>query len=351
MPTLSNTAVDEPDVAMVATHQGDVDAAFADLEHLLSAERPVPVIDGDAHRKGYAYSCYTDRCANCGDINFAYSSSNSGHPGSRVCESCGVVENAPVYWETMYGALMPTKSSNYKRIHHWHERISQLLLLESEIPRAEMLQIAERLCDGTHAIINKDTVRSVLRSLNMQLYIEKWLQIIFKVTRIQPPCPGPLVVQQLDYLFQELQRPFEAHKGPDRKNFLNYNYVFCRLFQKMDCAQFGMFFPLIKSKPKLKSLDDMWDKMAGSIDWVLKPLAPVAPFSVRLEQPALLLQRLGSEVALSIPSVMRAAPLRTVFQRWDRHHEEIQRRKQARHRSTPLAPEFQKLGLLRRRLR
>ena len=114
MPTLSNTAVDEPDVAMVATHQGDVDAAFADLEHLLSAERPVPVIDGDAHRKGYAYSCYTDRCANCGDINFAYSSSNSGHPGSRVCESCGVVENAPVYWETMYGALMPTKSSNYK---------------------------------------------------------------------------------------------------------------------------------------------------------------------------------------------------------------------------------------------
>ena len=334
--TLSNTAVN--DVAMVASNQADVDAAFADMEHLLAEERPVPV-------------AYAGTCVSCGDSNFVYSGPSSGHPGCRVCDSCGVVENVPVYWETMYGNYLPTKSSNYKRIHHWHERISQLLLMESSIPPTEMLQIAEKLCDGTHPVINKDSVRSVLRSLNMQLYIEKWLQIIFRITRIQPPCPGPMVVQQLDSLFQDLQRPFESNKTPERKNFLNYNYVFCRLFQKMDCGQFGMFFPLIKSKQKLKALDDTWCSMVGCIDWPFTQLEPVAPFAVKLETPALLLQRLASAVFEPIPSVLGIAPLRRVFQRWDRHHEEIERRRLKRLRSGPLEPEFQKLGLLRRRLR
>ena len=53
------------------------------------------------------------------------------------------------------------------------------------------MQIAERLLDGTHPIINKeslkDVIRGVLRSLNMQLYIEKWLQIIQRCT---PPSPA-----------------------------------------------------------------------------------------------------------------------------------------------------------------
>lgn len=334
--TLSNTVVE--DVAMVVAEQADVDAAFVDLEHLLAEQRPVPV-------------AYSGACVSCGDCNFEYGGPASGHPGCRICDTCGVVENAPVYWETMYGNIMPTKSSNYKRIHHWHERISQLLLMESAIPAPEMLEIAEKLCDGTFTVINKDTVRSVLRSLNKQLYIEKWLQIIFRITGIQPPCPGPMVVQQLDFLFQELQQPFEGSKGLKRKNFLNYNYVFCRLFQKMECRQFGMFFPLIKSKPKLKSLDEMWNGMTSAIGWPITQLAPVAPFAVQLAQPALLLQRLASKVAFPSPSVTTLVPLRTVFQRWDRHHEEIQRRKQVRLRSTPLAPEFQKLGLLRRRLR
>ena len=337
--TLSNTLVTRTaHEHMVVAEQADVDAAFADLEHLLAEQRPVP-------------DAYSGVCVSCGDCNFVYGGAASGHPGCRICDSCGVVENSPVYWETMYGNILPTKSSNYKRIHHWHERISQLLLMESAIPAPEMLQIAEKLCDGTHKVINKDTVRSVLRSLNMQLYIEKWLQIIFRITGIQPPCPGPMVVQQLDFLFQELQQPFEGHKGPGRKNFLNYNYVFCRLFQKMDCRQFGMFFPLIKSKTKLKALDDMWHGMTSAIDWPATQLEPVAPFAVQLAQPELLLQRLASKVAFPSPTVSLAVPLRMVFQRWDRRPEETLKRKQERLHSGPLEPEFQKLGLLRKRLR
>ena len=87
----------------------------------------------------------------------------------------------------------------------------------SQIPHREFDLIAAKLCDGTHAVLNKDSIRAVLRSLNMQLYIEKWLQIIHRVTGIMPPMPGPLLVQQLDELFLQLQRPFEHFKTPARK--------------------------------------------------------------------------------------------------------------------------------------
>ena len=335
---LSNCKVTARNDSMVCCSQADVDCAFADLEHLLALERPVPL-------------ARTGVCVNCDGSNFVYAGPCSGHPGSRVCDDCGVVESGNVYWETMYGKLIPTKSSNYKRIHHWHERISQLLLLESHIPPDKMLQIGERLCDGTYTVINKDVVREVLRSLNMQIYIEKWLQIIHRISGIQPPCPGPLVVQQLDCLFNELQRPFDSWKTPTRKNFLNYNYVFCRLFQKMGVSQFSMFFPLIKSKSKLKSLDDMWHDMVSCIDWPVTELERVPAFAVRLESPALLLQRLGSQCVEKVPAVIQTEQEKTESRMWGRLLASIPTRRPKQHRRDPLAPEFRMLGLTKRRLR
>ena len=277
-----------------------LDLAFADLDYLLDTERKDPARNDH-------------RCPGCNGSRFNYATSSSSHPGSSVCIDCGVVQSATVIFEQMYGVDLPRKSSNYKRIHHWHERISQLLLLESQIPPADFLRIVEKLCDGTYTHINKDIIRTVLRSLNMQLYIEKWLQIIHRMTGVTPPTPGSCLILKLDSMFQDLQEPFESVKGANRKNFLNYNYVFCRLLHLLDCGQFSMFFPLIKSKLKLKQLDTMWEAMIKPLKWQLKPLEVVAPFSVRLEQPALLLQKTSAQCALPSPVVPGIAPLRMVF--------------------------------------
>eukprot|EP00966_Prymnesium_polylepis_P124821 2886939-Prymnesium_polylepis.2 len=120
----------------------------------------------------------------------------------------------------------------------------------------------------------------------MQLYIEKWLKIIYRLTGVMPLFPGPVLVQQLDVLFIDLQRPFEACKIEERKNFLNYNYVFSRMFQHLGWSRFCMFFPLIKSKAKLRVLDQMWPSMASSLGWPFMPLQQVAPFAVKLQLPS-----------------------------------------------------------------
>ena len=314
--------------------QADLDVAFAELEHLL--DRPAPLR-------------HPLSCAGCGGREYEYACRLSGCPGSRVCRACGVVDDGPVFWETMYGHRIPTKSSNYKRIHHWHERISQFTLMESEIPPEQMWRIASKLCDGTHAVIDKDAIRAVLRSLSMQSYIEKWLQIIHRTTGIQPPCPGALLLEQMDRLFIELQRPFDAHKHEKRKNFLNYNYVFCRLLQKLGCTGFSMFFPLIKSHTKLATLDRTWNAMATSVGWPITPLIHVPAFAVRVERPDLLLLRLRATLVARDHPAPERAPCRMVSRQWGRRDLRATKSPPKRPRSPPSAPEFQRLAPPKRR--
>lgn len=322
---------------MVAyNNQDDVDAAFADLAHLLDEDRP---------RQGGCSNCHStnlERCANVGMV-LHY---------CTVCRDCGAVqtEGFGQLDESYYTSNRTT--SNYKRIHHWHERISQFLLCESAIPNEHFLQIAERLCDGSHPIVNKDVIRGVLRSLNMQIYIEKWLQIIQRITQVEPPKPGGELLRTLDDMFQELQTPFTNYKADKRKNFLNYNYVFCRLFQKIDCSQFSMFFPLIKSRAKLKVLDEMWAQMVSAVGWPITPLQIVPSFAVQLESPDVQLQRIRQQVAFAVPVETHTVLGKRVFRKSDLHLlRELDRQKeQARRRSAPPEPVPQRLGWTRKHL-
>ena len=328
-------------MATEITEQADVDRAFADYELAM-----LTVNSGKA---------LTARnrllCVNCSSADYSYNNTGANEPGRRVCNNCGVVEQGCIFFQTMFGRTVPTRSSNYKRIHHWHERISQLLLFESQIPVEHMLAIGQKLLDGSHAVVSKDAIRKVLRSLGLQVYIEKWLQIIYRCTGVMPPCPGPMVLNRLDELFIELQRPFNAHKLANRRNFLNYNYVFCRLFQRMNCTKFCMFFPLIRSKIKLKALDDMWAAMVTSIDWESPPLIHVATFSVKIDSPDELLRKLAQRCACAAPVAPRTIPMKTAIQTWGRRYSAVPRPEKEKRRLLPLEQQPQTLSLRLKRRR
>jgi hypothetical protein len=185
----------------------------------------------------------------------------------------------------------------------------------------------------------------------MQLYIEKWLQIINRITGIMPPMPGPLLVRQLDALFLELQEPFRHFKAKGRKNFLNYNYVFCRLFQKIGCPQFCMFFPLIKSRQKLRALDDMWNDMTASLNWQPSTLQVVAPFAVKLETPSVLLRQICSRIDDSAQAAQRKEQSRTESHTSDHCQTSTLSQLPKLRRSDLLVLESQKRGWARKRSR
>lgn len=314
--------------------QATVDAAFADLASLLETRDETP--------RNVCCNCGSTRLQRCSNVD-------SVVEFATVCCDCGAEQSTDL--GSSHEWLGRAKPTNYKRIHHWHERISQLLLCESEIPADQFLRITQRLCDGSYTVINKDVIRSVLRSLNMQLYIEKWLQIIQRITLIEPPKPGSQLMMKLDAMFQEMQVPFTHFKNEGRKNFLNYNYVFCRLFQKLGCPQFSMFFPLIKSKAKLKTLDDTWKQMCVHLNWEFTPLLSVASFAVKLEVPAVQLQRIEQLTDCAIQAATHTRPAKTVFRKSDlRLLRELDRQKeQVQRRSTQPERVIQKPAWLARR--
>ena len=215
-----------------------------------------------------------DTCPKCKSVDLVLCYAD----GCHVCTNCGEVVTQQVFaaaWSFVQ------KFSNYKRIHHFHERISQFSLNESIIPEDDMQRIVAQIKENHTQTINKTNIRKVLRHLGMQNYIEKWLQIMWRVTTLQPPILTCRVSMQLDLLFIQMQLPFLSVRPKVRKNFLNYNYVFNRLFQKLGLSELGMFFPLIKSKSKLAALDNMWYDICDMLGWQKEPLITFKPFSIK----------------------------------------------------------------------
>jgi hypothetical protein len=217
-----------------------------------------------------------DTCCNrCGSCNMVLCYAD----GCHVCSDCGEVSLQPVF-ERAWNFVR--KFSNYKRIHHFHERLSQYLLAESCVPAADMARIQTAFKESKFTTINKTNVRQILRSLKMQRYIEKWLQIIWSLTGASPPPFSARVCMQLDLMFISMQIPFMTARPADRKNFLKYNYVFNRLLQKLELYDHCMFFPLIKSKSKLHALDNMWRGICDMLNWEYTALRVVRPFSIKV---------------------------------------------------------------------
>jgi len=313
-----------------------VRCAFADMDTAMDLERAdVPKRDNTV-------------CPNCDNGRLVYFCSG-GHPGSAVCDNCGCVLGGLVLYGQMYGVRLTTRHSNYKRIHHFHERISQLLLLETQIPAVDMLAIAEGFKAGGYAILDKANVRAVLRSLKKQNWIERWLQIVHRISGYTPPPPGPQLVQALDMLFVEIQAPFEKHKPPGRTNMLNYNYVFHRLLQKLGCIEYCMFFPIIKSKSKLEALDAIWADMCVTLMWKFEPLKPVPEFSVQVLESVLESRLTHLRLAPVETPVSKAAPRKTEFRALNHYQRQLDSRKRRQQvRSMPIELPIRGLAKLRR---
>ena len=169
-----------PSDAMLASYaeQADVDRAFADYDLARLTLHPRPAY---ASRNALL-------CVGCGGTSYTYNNNGSSEPGARVCNQCGVVQPGAVIFEQMFGRVCPTRTSNYKRIHHWHERISQLMLMESQIPADHMQPLLRGYSTARKPLCRK-TLSKQYSDLGLQVYIEKWLQIIDGAI----PLPGSML--------------------------------------------------------------------------------------------------------------------------------------------------------------
>ena len=95
----------------------------------------------------------------------------------------------------------------------------------------------------------------------------------------------------------------------------------------------------------------MWTPMASSLGWETPPLQQVATFAVKIEQRALLLERLKDQVASSSQAAPPKARERTAYQKWDHRSELPVRFEKAALRSERLERKPQTIALRLKRKR
>jgi hypothetical protein len=200
----------------------------------------------------------------------------------EICVCCGRSQTlldlpqgtTPVYIEDIEQA----NSFFYKRKNHFLECLNQLQAKENtNIPK----QIIESLSQEFKKynitdpkLLTPKLVKGYLKKLNFNKYYEHIPIIINEFCGIPAPRMSKELEEQLRIMFDEIQEPFEkwsAIISPNRKNCLNYNYIFYKMCELLNRDEFLVLFPLLKNREKLYEHDKIWKGICSELKWEFIP--------------------------------------------------------------------------------
>lgn len=214
----------------------------------------------------------TQLCPDCGIEKILQSSD-----GNLVCIECGHSDQLVVDMEKINfkDPFYENKSTKYKRMNHFSELLNQFQAKESsEISSKIFNSIIGEIKKQkiTNPLeLNKKKMRSILKKLELNKFFEHIPFIINKITGLPPPTLNRETEEKLKSMFKEIQQPFELYRPKNRKNFINYNYIFHKFFQLLEYDHFLPHFPLLKSPSKLREQDELWEKICKHLKWEFIP--------------------------------------------------------------------------------
>jgi hypothetical protein len=197
--------------------------------------------------------------------------------GFLICTNCGESEyilldsDKPNYKDP----IVENKPNGYKRMNHFSELLNQFQGKEStDIPNDVFEKIIHELKVLKISDLSKldvKTMRNILKNLDLNNFYEHIPYIINKLNGIPPPTMSRELEEKIRIMFKEVQEPWIKFKGSMRKNFLNNNYVFHKIFELLEEDNFLPFFPYLKSREKLQEHDEIWKKICSNNKWEFIP--------------------------------------------------------------------------------
>ena len=193
--------------------------------------------------------------------------------GFLICTKCGESEHILIDSDkpNYKDPILDNKPNGYKRMNHFSELLNQCQgkestdigndIFEKIINELNVLQITDL------SKLDNKNMRSILKNLNLNSYYEHIPYIINKLNGIPPPTMSRELEEKVRSMFKEVQEPWVNFKGSERKNFLNNNYVFHKIFELLEEDDFIIYFPYLKSREKLHEHDEIWKKICNHNQW------------------------------------------------------------------------------------
>jgi Poxvirus Late Transcription Factor VLTF3 like len=217
------------------------------------------------------------------------------HVSEVICRQCGLVLRK-YYSEECLRVV----KSVYIRRHRWNVRINQLQCCDA--PPAPWLvervikMFKQLTCNTTRnrlAPASKTRIMTCLRMLKKQepdvakwrlisKSAEKWIHFKHIIDGTTPTKMCPELQQFLHDVFPGIERSFEEFKCIlGRKSLIHYNFCLTRAIQEFigrnkhnldeetlkECESFLPLLPMLKSRPKVKNNDVIWDSMRQWLKW------------------------------------------------------------------------------------
>jgi hypothetical protein len=197
--------------------------------------------------------------------------------GFLTCTLCG--DSEPIQIDSdkpnYKDPIIENKPNGYKRMNHFSELLNQCQGKESTDISEEIFQ---KIINELNVLkitdlskLDNKIMRSILKNLNLNSYYEHIPYIINKLNGIPPPTMSRELEEKVRSMFKEVQEPWIAGKKTSRKNFLNNNYVFHKIFELLEEDDFLQYFPYLKSREKLQEHDDEWKKICFHNKWQFIP--------------------------------------------------------------------------------
>lgn len=222
-------------------------------------------------RKRYKRSVIGKSCTNCGTQKIL-----NTQEGIYSCDNCGESEIIIIDSEKpSYKDPVPdTKSNTYKRSNHCSELLNQSQGKESTDIE---LQLYEDIKQQLHIIgitdltkITKDDIKQVLKNIDKSAKSEHAVYIINKLNGIPVSTMSHKLNEMVKKMFSMVEEAWYIFKDPERKNFMNTNYVFHKIFELLDEDEEAEKWPYL-SDIKLSKHDDLWEKICNYWNWEFIP--------------------------------------------------------------------------------
>jgi len=113
--------------------------------------------------------------------------------------------------------------------------------------------------------------KSILKKLKLNDYYEHIPYIKSKITNKPAPMISREIENEFKKMFDLIQEPFEKYCPKTRINFLSYSYVLHKFCQLLELDDYVKCFPLLKSRSKLRSQDEIWKKICKDVKWEFYP--------------------------------------------------------------------------------
>ena len=214
-------------------------------------------------------------CRNCSSRQIFQNTVKSDY----VCMDCGSCENylgeELTYQEEQELNEKMVVNCGYKKENHLNEWILQFQGRETtNIPNEVLDQLRiefKKQKIKTVSEISREKVKVYLKKLKLTKYYEHATHITHLLNGLKPPEMSQALEERLRHMFREVQVPFVNHCPKDRNNFLSYSYVLYKFCELLGEDQYLPYFPLLKSKEKLRQQDVIWKKICGEVQWEYIP--------------------------------------------------------------------------------